>query len=139
MPDAEPSRTSAGVRRLTTDGMSVCSLMSRRCRAGRGGTIRRHPGPTLNRYPRPGDADVGAAKVPGQLSLPFLGNELVLVFSARRGAHVHAFAVTAVDAQDLDRLTVGGAEPMRHPGVELGDFAWPHDDVVLTKDQAHLA
>jgi len=83
--------------------------------------------------------EVGAGKIPGQRSLPFPGNALVRVFAARGGADVHALAVTAVDAQDLDRLAVGGAEPMRHPGVELGDFAWPHDDVVLTKDQAHLA
>ena len=33
----------------------------------------------------------------------------------------------------------GGAEPVRHPCVELGDLAGPHRDVVLGEDQSQLS
>ena len=88
------------------------------------GAIRHDPGPTLNA---------------GQLSLPFLGKRLsARVRGVGRGTNLHPFAVAAVDAQDLDRLAVCRAEPVRHAGVELCDLARPHGDVVLAEDQAHL-
>ena len=59
--------------------------------------------------------------------------------AAWRRPNVHPFAVGAVHAQDLDRLVVRRPEPVRQTGVELSDLAWPHGDVVLTEDQAHLA
>ena len=37
--------------------------------------------------------------------------------------------------ENLDRLVISGAEPVRHLGVELGDFARPHRDVVVAEDQ----
>ena len=59
---------------------------------------------------------------------------------ARRGARrEHASACRGcVHAQDLDRLVASRAEPVRQPRVELGHLAWPHGDVVLAEDQAHL-
>src|SRR5215207_6621295 len=61
------------------------------------------------------------------------------VLVARRGADVHALAVAAVHAEDLDRLVAGRAEPVRQAGVELGDLARLPRDVVLAQDQPHLA
>ena len=52
---------------------------------------------------------------------------------------MHPLAVASVDAQDLNRLVVCRAEPVRQSGVELGDFAGTHRDVVLAEDQAHLS
>ena len=54
---------------------------------------------------------------------------------ARRGAHVDVLAVPPEQAQDLDGLVAGGAEPVRQLGVELGDLARPHRDVTLAEDQ----
>jgi hypothetical protein len=48
---------------------------------------------------------------------------------------VHPLALGAVDAEDLDRLVSGRAEPVRQPGVELGDLAGLHRDVVLAEDE----
>ena len=39
------------------------------------------------------------------------------------GAEVCAFALLAEQAEELDRIGVGGAEPVRYAGVELGRFA----------------
>ena len=36
-----------------------------------------------------------------------------------------AFARLAEEAEDLDRSVAGGAEPVGHRGVELGDLARP--------------
>jgi hypothetical protein len=41
--------------------------------------------------------------------------------AARCGTDVHLLAMTAVHPEDLDRLIAGRAEPVRLPGVELGD------------------
>lgn len=57
--------------------------------------------------------------------------------AARRGADVHSLAVASVNTQDLDRLVVRGAEPVRQLRVELGDLAGTHRDVVLAEDQSH--
>src|SRR5919108_3278376 len=80
-----------------------------------------------------------------QALLPFLGIAPeralsgALVRVAWRRANVHALAVGAVHAEDLDRLVAGRAEPVRHAGIELGDLARLHREVVLAKDQPHLA
>ena len=47
--------------------------------------------------------------------------------------------MAAVDAEDLDKLIIRWAEPVRQLGVELGGFAGSHGDVVLAQDQSHLA
>ena len=88
------------------------------------GAIRHDPGPTLNA---------------GQLSLPFLGNAV----SARaRGAGAARTCMRLPWLPWTLRISTGSspgwAEPVRHAGVELCDLAWPHRDVVLAEDQAHL-
>ena len=57
------------------------------------------------------------------------------VFTAWRGADVLPFARAAANTQDLDGLTVGEAEPVRHAGVELGRLTRRKYDVVLSEDQ----
>jgi hypothetical protein len=52
---------------------------------------------------------------------------------------VHALALAAEDGQELDGLAVRAAEPVRHPGVELGRLPLRQDQVVLTEDQAEPA
>src|ERR1035441_2938756 len=58
---------------------------------------------------------------------------------ARTGADVQAFALRAEQDQECDRVLVGAAEPVWGVGVELGDFAWAHDDVQLAEEQPQLA
>lgn len=58
---------------------------------------------------------------------------------ARRRADAHVLTVAAVNTEDLNRLVTGRAEPVRDPGVELGDLARPHRDVVLAEDEPHVA
>ena len=55
--------------------------------------------------------------------------------SRRARADVHALALRAEQAQDLDRrvLRPRGAEPVRHPRVELGRLAGGQDQVVLAE------
>lgn len=45
------------------------------------------------------------------------------VFCRGTGAQVRALALLAEQAEELDRFGVGGAEPVRYAGVELGRFA----------------
>ena len=58
--------------------------------------------------------------------------------SPGRCADVHSFAARAVNTQDLDRLVIRGTEPVRHAGIELGNLALAHCDVVLAQDEPHL-
>ena len=60
--------------------------------------------------------------------------------AARRGADVDvdAFPLRAQQAEDLDRLVTGGSEPVRQPGVELGDLAGTQGGVVAGQDQPHV-
>jgi hypothetical protein len=50
------------------------------------------------------------------------------------GAEVRAFALPAEQAEELDWLAVGGAEPVRHAGIELGRFAGCEHHVLVTED-----
>jgi hypothetical protein len=50
------------------------------------------------------------------------------------GWDVYAFALPAHQSEDFDGLVPGGPEPVRESGVELGDFAGFHGDVVLPHD-----
>lgn len=50
-----------------------------------------------------------------------------------------ALTLSAQQAEDLDGLVAGGAEPVREPCVEFGDFARPHGDVVVGEDETHLS
>jgi KUP system potassium uptake protein len=109
------------------------------------GDIGTSPLYTIQTVFNPGDPHPIAAtreSVFGVVSLIFWSVTLIVtvtyVLLVMRAANMHPFAVAAVNAQDLDRLAVRGAEPVRHAGVELGDFAWSHGDVVLAEDQAHL-
>ena len=52
---------------------------------------------------------------------------------------MRALAVSAEQAQDFHRPITGGSEPVRDLGVELGDFARAHGDVVVGEDQPQLA
>lgn len=58
--------------------------------------------------------------------------------SPGRCADVHSLAAGAVHAQYLDRLVIRRTEPVRHAGIELGNFALAHCDVVLAQDESHL-
>ena len=44
-------------------------------------------------------------------------------------------AVLPEKAENLDWLGISGAKPVRHLGVELGNFARPHRDVVVAEDE----
>ena len=46
-----------------------------------------------------------------------------------------AFALAAEEAEELDWLGIGGAEPVWRAGVELGRFPGCEDQVVLTEDR----
>jgi len=48
---------------------------------------------------------------------------------------VHALALRAEEHQHLGSLGTGAAEPVRYAGVELGDLAGLHDEVVLGEPQ----
>jgi hypothetical protein len=48
---------------------------------------------------------------------------------------VHALALRAEEHQQLGRLGTGAAKPVRDAGVELGDLAGLHDEVVLGEPQ----
>jgi hypothetical protein len=50
-------------------------------------------------------------------------------------AVVHAFAVTAEQAEYLCRLIAGAAEPKWLLGVELGDLAGTEDEVMSSEDE----
>ena len=52
------------------------------------------------------------------------------------GADVHVVGMPAEQAQHLDRLVAGGAEPVRQPGVELGHLTRPQRDIAVGEDQA---
>ena len=45
----------------------------------------------------------------------------------------------AEEAEELDGVLVGGAEPVRGAGVELGGLAGAEDEVVLGEDEAESA
>ena len=47
---------------------------------------------------------------------------------------MRSFALLAEQAEELDWFSVGRAEPVRHPGVELGGFAGREHEVVLAED-----
>jgi hypothetical protein len=47
---------------------------------------------------------------------------------------VGAFSLLAEEAEELDRLGVGGAEPVRDAGVELGRLTGREHQVVLAED-----
>jgi hypothetical protein len=49
---------------------------------------------------------------------------------------VEAFALRAEDAQELDRLSVGIAEPVREVGVEFRDLAASEIEVLAAEDHA---
>jgi hypothetical protein len=51
------------------------------------------------------------------------------------GPDVEAFALGAEDAQELDRLCVRVAEPVREVGVEFGDLAGGEDEVLIAEYQ----
>jgi hypothetical protein len=55
------------------------------------------------------------------------------------GAVLHAFAVTAEQAEYLCGLIAGAAEPVRFLGVELGDLTRSEDEVVSGENESHLA
>lgn len=44
-------------------------------------------------------------------------------------------ALRAEQAEELDRLRPGVAEPVRHAGVELGCLPGGEDEIVLTEGQ----
>jgi hypothetical protein len=52
---------------------------------------------------------------------------------------VRALALPAEEAEELDWLRVGGAEPVRDAGVELGCFAGREHQVVLAEDDPQPA
>lgn len=43
------------------------------------------------------------------------------------------FALRAEQAEHLDRAVAGAAEPVRHPGVELGRLARPQDEIPVAE------
>ena len=49
-----------------------------------------------------------------------------------------SFARPAEKAEQLDGLVAGCTEPVRYLGVELGDLAGPHREVVAAEQQPHL-
>lgn len=64
--------------------------------------------------------------------------------SARPGplgcrAHMNPLTLAAEQAQHLRGLVTGAAEPMRHPGVELGGLTRAQDQIAITDDEAHPA
>src|SRR5262249_988135 len=59
--------------------------------------------------------------------------------AAIRCSYVHPLTPAAVNAENLDRLVTCWTEPVREPGVELGDLARPQRDLVLPKDDPHPA
>jgi hypothetical protein len=52
---------------------------------------------------------------------------------------VGSFALATEGAENFDGALAGGTEPVGVPGVELGDFAGPECDVVVTEDEAQAA
>ena len=46
-----------------------------------------------------------------------------------------AFALRAEEAEELDRLGVGGTEPVRYAGVKLGCLAGYAHQVVFPEDE----
>lgn len=55
--------------------------------------------------------------------------------AAKTGPDVHPFPLGAEQAQELDRLPPGPAEPVGHPGVELGRLTRRQHQVVLAQDE----
>ncbi len=51
----------------------------------------------------------------------------------------HSFAGPSEDAEDLDRLVAGAAEPVRHFGVERGDLARPEHPVLVAEHETQVA
>ena len=60
-------------------------------------------------------------------------------FAAAARAHLHALAGPPEEAQHLGRRLTGAAEPVRHPGVELGDLPDAEHQVLVAEDQSHPA
>src|SRR5712664_3003081 len=59
--------------------------------------------------------------------------------TTRAGAQVGALSFAAEQAEELDGLPAGGAEPVRDAGVELGRLAGRERQVVLAEHQAETA
>ena len=51
---------------------------------------------------------------------------------------MNGLVVPAEQAEDLDGVIACGSEPVRQAGVELGDLAGSHGDVVVGQDQPHV-
>ena len=60
------------------------------------------------------------------------------VVATRRGTDVHMVACRPNRLRISTGSVAGGAEPVRQPGVELGDLAGPHE-VVVAEDQPQPA
>ena len=80
-----------------------------------------------------GAASWSAARFPGRPCHPPGPSLSSGSLAARRGADVGAFAGSAEEAEDLDGLIAGCAEPVGYLGVELGDLAGLHREVVAAE------
>src|SRR6187551_3567263 len=57
----------------------------------------------------------------------------------RTRPQVSPLALPAEQTQELDPAVIGGTEPVRHPGIELGRLAGREAQVVLADDRAQGA
>src|SRR4051794_18521118 len=63
-------------------------------------------------------------------------NECALLAFPGPGPYVNPGALAVEDGEKLDRAALGAAEPMRHPGVELGRLARLQRQVVRAQDKS---